>query len=398
MTTRRQFIEISSLASAALFLPRFLKAQSNTELLKGSIEGRKMIVVQLSGGNDGLNTVVPYRNDVYYRMRPVIGMKPDSLLAINDELALNKALEGFKNIYDDGGMCILNNVGYPNPDRSHFRSMDIWQTASNSDEVLTNGWIGRYLDSNCPQCDKASMAIEVDDTLSLALKGDKVKGMAVKDPQRLFSLATEPYFKSMTQSSGYTNESLNYLINTMTETIDNAQYIYQRSKIYKSTIEYPDTAIGKKIKTIAELIILGIDTKVFYISHGSFDTHVNEIDQQGRLLRELGDAVAALVKDLKMNNRFNDVMLMTFSEFGRRVAENASGGTDHGTANNVFVMGGSLHKKGIYNKAPDLTFLQDGDLKHDIDFRQVYTTLLTNWMGVNGDKILGRKFETLGFA
>jgi uncharacterized protein (DUF1501 family) len=398
MTTRRQFIQISSLASAALFLPRFLKAQSNTLLLNGSIEGRKMIVVQLSGGNDGLNTVVPYRNDVYYRMRPVIGLKPDSLIAINDELALNKALEGFKNIYDEGGMCILNNVGYPNPDRSHFRSMDIWQTASNSDEVLTNGWIGRYLDSNCPQCDKASMAIEVDDMLSLALKGDKVKGMAVKDPQRLFALATEPYFKSMTQSPGDTNESLNYLINTMTETIYNAQYIYQRSKIYKSTIEYPDTAIGKEIKTIAELIISGIDTKIFYISHGSFDTHVNEINQQGRLLRELGDAVAALVKDLKMNNRFKDVMLMTFSEFGRRVAENASGGTDHGTANNVFVMGGSLHKKGIYNKAPDLTFLQDGDLKHDIDFRQVYTTLLTNWMGVNGDKILGRKFETLGFA
>jgi len=398
MKTRRQFIQISSLASAALFLPRFLKAQSKISLFNGSIEGRKIIVVQLSGGNDGLNTIVPYRNDVYYRMRPVIGLKPDRLLTINDELAFNNALEGFKNIYDNGGMCILNNVGYPNPDRSHFRSMDIWQTASNSDEVLTNGWIGRYLDANCAQCDKASMAIEVDDMLSLALKGDRVKGMAVKDPQRLFSSSTEPYFKSMSQSKAGTNESLDYLVNIMTETIDNAQYIYQRSKIYKSTIEYPNTSIGKDIKTIAELIISGIDTKIFYISHGSFDTHVNEIDQQGRLLRELGDAVAALVKDLKINNRFNDVMLMTFSEFGRRVAENASGGTDHGTANNVFVVGGSLHQKGIYNKAPDLTFLQDGDLKHDIDFRQVYNTLLTNWMGVNGDKILGRKFETLGFA
>jgi uncharacterized protein (DUF1501 family) len=331
-------------------------------------------------------------------MRPVIGLKADKLLAINNELAFNKALEGFKKIYDDGGMCILNNVGYPNPDRSHFRSMDIWQTASNSDEVLTNGWIGRYLDANCPKCDKASSAIEVDDTLSLALKGDKVKGMAVRDPQRLFSSAMEPYFKSLAQPAGGTNESLDYVVNTMIETIDNAQYIYKQSRIYKSTIEYPNTSIGKDIKTIAELIISGIDTKVFYVSHGSFDTHVNEIDQQGRLLRELGDALAALVKDLKMNNRFKDVMLMTFSEFGRRVAENASGGTDHGTANNIFVIGGSLLKKGIYNKAPDLTLLQDGDLNHDIDFRQVYNTLLTNWMGVNGDKILGRKFETLEFA
>jgi uncharacterized protein (DUF1501 family) len=398
MTTRRQFIQISSLASAALLLPRFLKAQSNISLLDGSIEGRKMIVVQLTGGNDGLNTVVPYCDDVYYRLRPKIGLKTDSLLTINDELAFNKALEGFKNIYDDGGMCILNNVGYPNPDRSHFRSMDIWQTASNSDEVLTNGWIGRYLDAKCPQCDKASMAIEVDDMLSLALKGEKVKGMAVKDPQRLFSSATEPYFKSMAKQRDGNNESLDYLVKTMTETMDNAQYIYQKSKIYKSTVEYPNTTIGKDMKTIGGLIISGIDTKVFYVSHGSFDTHVNEIDQQGRLLRELGDAVAALVKDLKMNNRFNDVMLMTFSEFGRRVAENASGGTDHGTANNVFIMGGALHQKGVYNPAPNLTLLQDGDLTHEIDFRQVYTTLLSNWMGVDGEKILGRRFEPLLFV
>jgi uncharacterized protein (DUF1501 family) len=276
--------------------------------------------------------------------------------------------------------------------------MDIWQTASNSEDVLTNGWIGRYLDASCPKCDKASIAIEVDDTLSLALKGDKVKGMAVRDPQRLFSSAMEPYFKSMAKSETGNNESLDYIVNTMTETIDNAQYIYKQSRIYKSNIEYPNTSIGKDIKTIAELIISGIETKVFYVSHGSFDTHVNEIDQQGRLLHELGDAVAALVKDLKINNRFNDVMLMTFSEFGRRVSENASGGTDHGTASNVFVIGGSLLKNGIYNNAPDLNSLQDGDLKHDIDFRQIYNTLLSNWMGVDGDKILGRKFETLGFA
>ncbi|HEY4789118.1 MAG TPA: DUF1501 domain-containing protein, partial [Bacteroidales bacterium] len=347
MTSRRNFIQISSLASLSLLMPRFLKAQHVNSILKNSLEGKKIVIIQLSGGNDGLNTVVPYRNDVYYKARPTIGLRSEKLLALNDEIALNIALDGFKAIYDDGGMCILNGVGYPNPDRSHFRSMDIWQTASDSDDIITTGWVGRYLDANCPVCDKSSMAIEVDDTLSLALKGEKVKGMAVKDPQRLYNSTTDPYFKSMSALADRTNDNLNYLFKTMTETMENAQYIYKQSKIYRSKVEYPNTSLGRDMKTIAELMISGIDTKVFYVSHGSFDTHVNELNQQGRLLKELGDAVSCFVKDLKTNDRFNEVVLMTFSEFGRRVAENASSGTDHGTANNIFIVGGGLKTKGI---------------------------------------------------
>lgn len=397
MTTRRQFIQISSLASLSL-LPRFLKSQQFNQVLKTGTEGRKLIIIQLSGGNDGLNTVVPYRNDVYYRSRPTIGLTKENLLTISDEIALNNALADLKNIYDDGGMCIINGVGYPNPDRSHFRSMDIWQTASNSNEMITTGWIGRYLDSNCPVCDKSSAAIEVDDTLSLALKGEKIKGMAVKDPQRLFNATSDPYFRSMTQLANSPNENLDYLFKTMTETMENAQYIYNQSKIYKSKVDYPNTQLGKDLRTMAELIISGIDTKVFYVSHGSFDTHVNELIQQRRLLKELGEAIAAFVKDLKENDRFNDVMLMTFSEFGRRVSENASQGTDHGTANNIFMIGGGLKKNGLYNKPSDLLNLQEGDLLHDIDFREVYATLLSNWMQVDAGKILLHNFETLSFV
>ena len=267
-------------------------------MLKNSGRERKLVIIQLSGGNDGLNTVVPYQNDIYYKVRPSIGLKKEKLLTINDELGFNNALVGFRQIYDDGGMCIINGVGYPNPDRSHFRSMDIWQTASNSDEIITTGWLGRYLDAKCPQCDKPSAAIEVDDTLSLALKGEEVKGMAVKDPLRLFTTATDPYFKTLAQSTGTSNESLNYLFKTMSETIENAEYIYTKSKIYRSKAHYPGTRIGKDLKTIAELIISDIDTSIFYVSHGSFDTHVNELNQQGRLLKELGDASTVFVNDL----------------------------------------------------------------------------------------------------
>ncbi|HSZ26193.1 MAG TPA: DUF1501 domain-containing protein [Cytophagaceae bacterium] len=398
MVTRRKFIQLSSLASASLLLPNFLYATDKKSLMEKSKEGKKIIMIQLNGGNDGLNTIVPFRNDVYYRERKTIGLKQQDLLTINDDIAFHKSLSGFKELYDNGNICLLNGVGYPNPDRSHFRSMDIWHSASNSNEIVTTGWIGRYLDANCSNGEKASYAIEIDDTLSLAMKGQNVKGLAMKDPQRLFNTTTDPYFTALAQQPHGTNDNIDYLFKTMTETIQNAKYIYNQSKIYKTTLSYPDTALGKDLKMIAELIVSGIDTKIFYASHGSFDTHVNQLNQHAKLLQELGDATNMLVKDLKNNNRFEEVIIVVFSEFGRRVAQNSSGGTDHGTSNNLFVIGSDLKQKGVYNQMPDLTDLQEGDLKHQIDFREVYATLLNNWMDTDAEKILRKKFSNLGFV
>ncbi len=275
--------------------------------------------------------------------------------------------------------------------------MDIWQTASKSDEYIYTGWLGRYLDAQCSGCNKPTQALEVDDVLSLALKGINNKGLAVKDPKRLYSTSNVKYFKEINADHQKGEETVDYLYKTMSETISSAEYIFQQSKLHPSSQNYPLTELGKSLKTIASLILSDINTKVYYVSLGSFDTHVNQENQQKRLFTELDGAVSAFVKDIKLNNRFDDVMLMSFSEFGRRVSQNASGGTDHGTANNMFFVSGGLKEKGILNAMPNLSDLNDGDLKHQVDFKDVYATVLNRWLGADDKKILGEQYEYLQF-
>jgi uncharacterized protein (DUF1501 family) len=392
---RREFLQAGSLATASFMLPKFLKAFEGKQMVP---PGNKVIVViQLSGGNDGLNTVIPIRNDIYYKQRPGLGIQKERSLKLTDEAALNPALLGFKELYDNGNVGILNSVGYPNPDRSHFRSMDIWQSGSDSNEYVYTGWLGRYLDAQCSGCDKPTQAIEVDDILSLALKGDNNKGIAVKDPKRLYNTSHSKYFKDINASHQQGEETIDYLYKTMSETMSSAEYIFEQSRLHPSSQAYPATDLGKNLKTIASLILSDINTKVYYVSIGSFDTHVNQDNQQKRLFTELDNSVAAFVKDLKLNNRFDDVMLMTFSEFGRRVSQNASGGTDHGTANNMFFISGGLKQKGLLNAMPDLADLNDGDLKHQVDFKDVYATVLNKWLKADDKKILGRQYGYLEF-
>jgi uncharacterized protein (DUF1501 family) len=395
---RKEFIQIGSLATTSLLLPKFLKAfEGNTIMVP---PGNKVVVIlQLSGGNDGLNTVIPVRNDLYYKARPKLGIEKTKALSITDEVGLHPALTGFKELYDDGSLGIMNGVGYPNPDRSHFRSMDIWQTGSESSQYITTGWVGRYLDAQCSGCDKPTQAIEIDDVLSLAMKGEHIKGIAVKDPRRLYGTANENFFRDILKNhiDEPGEQPVDYLYKTMAETLSSADYIFQQSKLHPSNSEYPKTDLGNSMKTIASLIFSDINTKVYYVSLGSFDTHVNQDAQQQRLFTEMNDAVKAFVKDLKDNDRFNDVMLFTFSEFGRRVEQNASGGTDHGTANNMFLISGGLKQKGLINTVPDLTDLDEGDLKYKVDFKNVYATVLNKWLNADDQSILGKKFDYLNF-
>ncbi len=393
--SRRDFLRHSSLASASLLLPRFLKAfqpLNNSILPAGN---KTLVVIQMSGGNDGLNTVIPYRNDDYYRLRPTLAVKQADALSLNGELGFNPVMKGMKDLFDNGSMAIINNVGYPNPDRSHFRSMDIWQTASDADKYLQNGWLGRYLDNECSGC-AGYGAIEVDDTLSLAMKGLNKKGMAISDPRRLHQDTQRKILRDVSADYATThheNNTVDYLYKTQAETISSADFIYDKFNNFRSTTDYPQGEFGKNLKTIAELIISGIDTRVYYVSIGSFDTHVGQKGRQEKLLQELSDGLAAFVSDLKQNNRFKDTMVMTFSEFGRRVHENGSSGTDHGTANNMFLVGGALTKPGIYNESANLADLDEGDLKYHIDFRSIYATVLNRWIGANDAKILGSQFD-----
>ena len=392
---RKEFLQIGSLATASLMVPKFLKAFEGKTLVP---PGNKVLVVlQFSGGNDGLNTVIPIRNDIYYGSRPKLGIEKNRALFLTDEAGINPALPAFKELFDNGSLGIINSVGYPNPDRSHFRSMDIWQSASDSDKYVYTGWLGRYLDAQCNGCGKPTQALEVDDILSLTLKGENNKGLAVKDPKRLYNTSHEKYFKEINAAHENGEETVDYLYKTLSETLSSADYIFQQSSLHPSSQIYPSTETGKNLKTISSLIMSDINTKVYYLSLGSFDTHVNQENQQKRLFTELNDAIRAFVKDLKDNNRFEDVMIMTFSEFGRRVAQNASGGTDHGTANNMFFIGGGLKEKGLINAMPDLTNLNEGDLIHTVDFKNVYATVLRKWLDADDKEILGKQYDYMNF-
>lgn len=383
---RREFLKISSLATASMLMPNFLKAMTLDEALN---PGQKILVVlQFTGGNDGLNTIIPAKNDIYFRERKTLAIQ-DSI-PLTDEAGINPSLSYFKELFDSGELSVMNNVGYPNPDKSHFRSMDIWQSASRSDQFLETGWLGRFLDEECYRCDHPTQALEVDDMLSLALKGEHNKAFAFKDPKRLYQTSQEKYFKSL-YDHHHDDETVSYLYQTLGSTINNADYIFEKSKARKTEQTYPNSQLGKDFKTVASLIKSDINTQVYYLSIGSFDTHVNQNDRQKKLFNDINEAVKSFVTDMKSNGLFKNILLMTFSEFGRRVAQNASNGTDHGTANQMFFISGNLKKKGLLNTLPDLQNLNEGDLIYKEDFRKVYATILKNWLKADSSKVLGWK-------
>ncbi|WP_129715581.1 DUF1501 domain-containing protein [Pedobacter sp. SYP-B3415] len=396
---RRDFLKNTALATAgAWMIPAFVKpleALALDELTRH----KNLVIVQFSGGNDGLNTVVPFGSDIYYQKRKNIAIKPEEVIRLNDMQGLNPNLSALQEIYDNGWMTVINSVGYPNPDRSHFRSMDIWQSGSDASQFLSTGWIGRYLDSNCQTCKYPYTAIEVDDALSLALKGTSKKGIALKDPAALFRNTNEPFFKRMIshEQEHLDENNLGYLYKTMAETASSASYIQNTSKIYQTRATYPSNGFGNQLKTVSRFICSGLQTRVYYVSMSGFDTHVNQIGQQGNLLRQYAESMNVFLKDLQGKNKLADTLVLTFSEFGRRVEQNASNGTDHGTANNILVFGGSLNRKGIFNEAPDLADLEAGDLKYKIDFREVYATVLHKWLDTENSQVLDRSFRTLDF-
>jgi uncharacterized protein (DUF1501 family) len=384
---RRDFLKNSALASSFLFVPGFVRAMEQDIFLSKGI--KRLVIIQLAGGNDGLNTIVPFRNDIYYSERPSIALKPKSLLALNDELGFHKNLKELKDLYDSGELTIINNVGYPNPNRSHFRSSDIWHTASRSEEVLKNGWIGRYLDR---YGSKPYNAIEIGNSLSVVLKGKHRSGVVTKDAGFLHKVASDPYFKKVLShhdEQHLSEHNMGYLYQTMIDARQSAAYIHEKSKVFSSRFNYGKSAFGEQLKTISEFINSGLDTKVYYATLGGFDTHVKQEGAQDDLLKTYSEAVGTLTEDLKANNSFNDTLILTFSEFGRRVSQNAADGTDHGAANNLFLIGGRLKQPGMFNEAPDLLNLdENGDLIYTVDFRSIYANILENWLDADPAKIL----------
>jgi uncharacterized protein (DUF1501 family) len=391
---RRSFLKNTGIgAIGTYYLPLFL---TNSEKLLAGRATNKLIIIQLSGGNDGLNTVIPFEDDLYYNARPVIGIKKNKVIKSSDYLGLNPAMESFAKLYDEGIVSIINSVGYPNPSRSHFRSMDIWQTASKSNQYLTSGWIGRYLDA---YCDNNHAALEIDSQLSLALQGNNNNGLAVNNSSTLYQALKGRHFNKLIKQSEEAEldeDNMGYLYKTLVSTNQSAGYIKETHTIKDNNFGFPKSALGKKLATVSQFVRSGLSTEIYYVSHNGFDSHTNQRRQQDRLLKEYSDGVYSLVKSLEKSGHLDNTLILTFSEFGRRVSENASAGTDHGKANNVFVIGKNLTKQGFYNSGPDLANLDEGDVRYQIDFRNIYADILKYWLHKDPKKIMTHSFESLG--
>jgi uncharacterized protein (DUF1501 family) len=361
---------------------------------------RVLLVINFQGGNDGLNTVVPYGMADYYRYRPSLGVPQSDVLRIDDVVGLNPVLGPFKKMYDAGKVAIVQGVGYPDPDHSHFRSTEIWQTAQPKGYEST-GWIGRYLDTAGLPKENLFNAVALNNVLP-ELMISKTTDVPAVDALRGYGLRSD--------SSATNREAFHEFVRDTTvpfrspflaqvaEIEDHAQRgAEELPKLvagYKSQATYPTTALGRSLALAAQIVGSKLGTRVLYIQHGSFDTHVTQKQTQDRLLTDFANAIDAFYTDLAAHGNDGRVLTMTFSEFGRRVPENASRGTDHGEAAPVFLIGGGV-KGGLYGQHPDLAQLNMGNLPFSTDFRSVYATVIERWLGRPSAAIVGGTFSPL---
>jgi len=359
-----------------------------------------LVVIQLAGGNDVLNTLVPYRDDAYYQARPALGIPVKDVLQLDDRLGLHPNCVALKALYDEGQLAIVNGVGYPNPDRSHFRSMEIWETASDSDAYERYGWLGRYFDNACQGSPDAAMAgLRVGRQMPQAFGNASSIGISLQRPEPYRWLpsageAQEQAFRALNGSTPGANETLDFLQRTaLNATISSDRMLALNSRARESTM-YPDSELAADLKIIAQMIAGGLPTRVYYASLGGFDTHAQQAGTQATLLETFGAGLQAFCRDLASHRCLERVTIMAFSEFGRRVKENASGGTDHGSGGAMFLAGGGV-KPGIFGAQPSLTDLDRGDLKFHTDFRTVYATLLDGWLGCPSKAVLGQDYGML---
>ncbi len=384
-------------ASAPAFLSRAIAAD------KSDPDQRILVIVQLAGGNDGVNTVVPYADDAYHAARPSLAFKKDAVLKVNDHIGLHPGLAGMKALYDEGSLSILQGVGYPHPNRSHFRSMDIWNTGQPESEITGDGWLGRALDSSESRFGGKVPALALGvENLPLALVAPRTNVPSIRslDDYQLRFGGEDQAMKTalarkLAEGKADTND-LSFIRQTLGTAIDSAARLKEVAASYVPVAPYPQTALAGNLKTVDQLIAGELGTRIFFVSLGGFDTHSRQAGSHAALLAELSGAVSAFFADLRAHKLADRVLLATYSEFGRRLKENGSLGTDHGAASQMFIVSGA-HKGGVHGAHPSLTDLDDGDLKHATDFRSVYATLLDRWLGIPSEPVLGGKFAPVEF-
>ena len=436
MKTRRDFLRSTVLgASATWTVPMFIERtfgqlhEGARDLATQPTTGKDdtiMVVLQLAGGNDGLNTLVPYADDIYHRSRPHIAKKEKDLIKLSDHVGLNSAMPFLGSLFKQGDLGIVQGVGYPNPNRSHFVSTSIWETADPTNHSPT-GWLGRYFDNACPGADP-TVGISFNKTQPEAFGALKNPGVCLNSPELYRWIhgggekaQAEEFFADLNKpddrqddedqpsdggsiampgggkTGGISGEgNLAFLERVALDARVSSKTILELASKHRTTIRYDGSPLARNLNLVARMIAGGMPTRVFYVSHGGFDTHNQQLNSHERLLGQLDSALKSFFADLKEQGNDKRVVVMTFSEFGRRVSENASAGTDHGKASCLFLAGPGI-KGGLHGTHPSLTDLSEGDIKHTVDFRSVYGTLLTDWLKAPHLKsILGENYPKMG--
>jgi len=440
LPTRRGFLRTTLVGGALTWtVPAFLArtwdalgaeaVDRATQAVTGR-DGPILVVIQLAGGNDGLNTLVPFADDHYRRARGSLAVPAEDVLRLNDRVGFHPSLGGLRALHDSGHLAVVQGVGYPNPNRSHFRSMEIWQTASDADRFERHGWLGRYFDNACvgaaptvglsvgrqmPQAFAAVRptgvtfegagrgaggrprrpAFEADGAMGMeASSGSETGG---SEGAGMSADASGATVGAPSGSASVGGSVLDFLDRTAADATASGARIREVLGRAKTTAAYPESRLGQSLKLVGQLIGGGLATRVYYVSLGGFDTHTNQAGTHGRLLQEYGDGLKAFLDDLRAQGNLGRVLAMTFSEFGRRVAGNASGGTDHGAGGLMF-LAGERFRSPLLGTHPSLApgDLANGDLRFNVDFRRVYAAVLERWLKTPSEPVLGRKYEPLG--
>jgi uncharacterized protein (DUF1501 family) len=365
-----------------------------------------LVVLQLSGGNDYINTVIPYANSLYWENRPAVNIPEDKIIPLDDKVGFNPSMAPLKAFYDEGSMAIVHGVGYPNSPRSHFRSMDIWHTCE-PDTVGTEGWLGRALRDLDPRKENVVTGVSFGPSMfrAMSLPGVPVAcvsgslenygmlpGIEAQQRQKILERFTKAYAPLMGQDA-----VMQYMGQTGLDSMAGADILKAAPQQYSSTVAYPASKVAQKLRGVAQVHMADVGTRVFYLDHGSFDTHASQLGEHAKLWKEVSEGVSAFFADLREHNAADNVVMLLFTEFGRRVHDNGSG-TDHGAGGVSFVIGNAV-KGGQYSEFPSMKaeHLSQGDLVPNHDFRGVYQTLLDDWMKLDGQAIINGSFEKLAF-
>jgi uncharacterized protein (DUF1501 family) len=401
LLSRRDLFRVGGLISIGLTAPSWLSNIARADVIRRAkgfnpAKDTVLVVCQFSGGNDGLNTVVPYANKSYYDLRPQLAIGEDKVLKLTNEVGFHPSMSGLADLYKQGKVAVIQNVGYPRSNRSHFKSMEIWQSASPESD-LKYGWLGRHFDTQMntgPLNPVVALGLSTDKPH--ALSGQKASIPCFASLADIQSMVGDPDAERMLRAiqgpEAPAGSTARVVQQANKSALDAMAQLSKQLSGFAPKQTYANDPFGNGFRQIAHLIATSPQTRVIYFSAGGFDTHARQIDSHERLLGGFSNAVSAFQKEIEAIGKDKNVIVLVFSEFGRRCYENASIGTDHGKAGPMFLIGSSV-KGGLHGPVPNLNDLDDGDLKFGVDFREVYATTLDSWMGGDSEVVLGQKFN-----